>query len=120
MPGKIVESGPTNAIINDPEHPYTQGLLKALPGSIQPGTRLNQIPGMMPTLTDIPPGCAFHPRCAFAEALCKTEVPVLIRLDDQNRMAACHMIAAKLGLSSYGVKTGDEEPITETFSGKIP
>lgn len=114
--GKIVESGPTNAIINDPEHPYTQGLLKALPGSIQPGTRLNQIPGMMPTLTEIPPGCAFHPRCAFAEALCKAEVPVLIRLDDQNRMAACHMIAAKLGLSSYGVKNGDEEPITERFS----
>jgi peptide/nickel transport system ATP-binding protein len=114
--GKIVESGPTSAIINDPEHPYTQGLLKALPGSIQPGTRLNQIPGMMPTLTEIPPGCAFHPRCAFAEALCKAEVPVLIRLDDQNRMAACHMIAAKLGQSSYGVKNGDEEPITERFS----
>jgi len=114
--GKIVESGPTSAIINDPEHPYTQGLLKALPGSIQPGTRLYQIPGMMPTLTEIPPGCAFHPRCAFAEALCKIKAPVLIHIDDQNRMAACHMIAAKLGKSSYGVKTGDEEPTIEVFS----
>ena len=61
--GKIVEAGSTEAIIKDPKHPYTQGLIKALPGSLQPGTRLNQIPGMMPTLTDIPPGCAFHPRC---------------------------------------------------------
>jgi peptide/nickel transport system ATP-binding protein len=58
--GKIVEFGSTQAVIHDPEHPYTRGLIKALPGSLQPGSRLNQIPGMMPTLTDIPPGCACH------------------------------------------------------------
>ncbi len=43
--GKIVEIGSTRAVIHDPEHPYTQGLIKALPGSLQPGSRLNQIPG---------------------------------------------------------------------------
>jgi peptide/nickel transport system ATP-binding protein len=90
--GKIVEAGSTEAIIKDPKHPYTQGLIKALPGSLQPGTRLNQIPGMMPTLTDIPPGCAFHPRCKISDAVCRAEVPELISIDEYDRMTACHMV----------------------------
>jgi peptide/nickel transport system ATP-binding protein len=90
--GKIVEAGSTEAIIQDPKHPYTQGLIKALPGSLQPVTRLNQIPGMMPTLTDIPPGCAFHPRCKISDSVCRAEVPVLISIDEYDRMTACHMV----------------------------
>jgi len=90
--GKIVEAGSTEAIIQDPKHPYTQGLIKAIPGSLQPGTRLNQIPGMMPTLTDIPPGCAFHPRCKISDTVCQAEVPVLISIDEYDRMTACHMV----------------------------
>jgi len=90
--GKIVEAGSTEAIIQDPKHPYTQGLIKAIPGSLQPGTRLNQIPGMMPTLTDIPPGCAFHPRCEISDSVCRAEVPVLISIDEYDRMTACHMV----------------------------
>jgi peptide/nickel transport system ATP-binding protein len=90
--GKIVESGSTEAIILDPKHPYTQGLIKALPGSLQPGTRLNQIPGMMPTLTDIPPGCAFHPRCKISDSVCQAEVPLLISIVEYDRMVACHMV----------------------------
>ena len=90
--GKIVEIGPTQGVIENPEHPYTQGLLKALPGSLQPGSRLNQIPGMMPTLTDIPPGCAFHPRCTISDTVCNTEVPALVSRRDRERMTACHMV----------------------------
>jgi peptide/nickel transport system ATP-binding protein len=90
--GKIVEAGSTEATIQDPKHPYTQGLIRALPGSLQPGTRLNQIPGMMPTLTDIPPGCAFHPRCEISDSVCRAEVPVLISIDEYDRMTACHMV----------------------------
>jgi peptide/nickel transport system ATP-binding protein len=90
--GKIVEAGSTEAIIQDPKHPYTQGLIKALPGSLQPGTHLNQIPGMMPTLTDIPPGCAFHPRCKISDSVCQAQVPLLISIDEYDRMVACHMV----------------------------
>ena len=90
--GKIVEIGSTQAVIHDPKHPYTIGLIKALPGSLQPGSRLNQIPGMMPTLTDIPPGCAFHPRCSISDTVCRMEVPTLLSIDEYDRMAACHMV----------------------------
>jgi peptide/nickel transport system ATP-binding protein len=90
--GKIVELGSTPAVINNPAHPYTKGLIKALPGSLQPGSRLNQIPGMMPTLTDIPPGCAFHPRCNISGTICQKEVPALLSKKDYDSMAACHMV----------------------------
>jgi peptide/nickel transport system ATP-binding protein len=90
--GKIVETGSTELVLRKPLHPYTQGLLKALPGSLQPGSRLNQIPGVMPTLTDIPLGCSFHPRCDRRDTICEKEAPKLISVNSHNRMVACHML----------------------------
>ncbi|MBU1294253.1 ABC transporter ATP-binding protein [Marinomonas sp. UCMA 3892] len=76
--GHVVEEGPTLEIINDPQHPYTQGLLNALPQMTLPGQRLNQIRGSMPSLAERPSGCAFHPRCPYATQKCRQEQPRFI------------------------------------------
>jgi peptide/nickel transport system ATP-binding protein len=76
--GRIVEQGPTLEVINDPQHPYTQGLLNALPQMALPGQRLNQIEGNMPSLSERPSGCAFHPRCRYAEPRCRYYPPSFI------------------------------------------
>jgi peptide/nickel transport system ATP-binding protein len=61
--GRIVEEGPVRAIFREPQHPYTRGLLASMPGGAH-GERLRAIEGTVPVLGDLPPGCAFHPRCA--------------------------------------------------------
>jgi peptide/nickel transport system ATP-binding protein len=68
--GRIVEDGPIGAVLRDPRHPYTRGLLDSLPSIAAPGQELRQIPGAMPSLANLPPGCAFAPRCAFADTAC--------------------------------------------------
>ncbi len=73
--GKCVETGPTRAIIDAPNHPYTYGLLKALPQNAEPGARLYQIPGSMPPITNLPRGCPYHPRCERATEECRAAMP---------------------------------------------
>ncbi|ADD69265.1 oligopeptide/dipeptide ABC transporter, ATPase subunit [Denitrovibrio acetiphilus DSM 12809] len=87
--GRVVEKGRTKDVINNPQHPYTQGLIAALPEGAKGSKRLNQIPGMMPTLTNIPPGCAFHPRCPHVMDVCKKYVPALIKVKGMDTEAAC-------------------------------
>jgi len=88
--GRVVEQGPTQDIITDALHPYTRGLIKALPQQNKPGARLNQIRGSMPTLDDIPKGCTFNPRCDFADGLCSEQEPVL--RDMGTHKVACHHV----------------------------
>ncbi len=76
--GRVVEEGPTQDVITNPKHPYTHGLIKALPQENNPGTRLNQIRGTMPSLGDIPAGCAFNPRCDYSDSDCEVAVPALL------------------------------------------
>jgi oligopeptide/dipeptide ABC transporter ATP-binding protein len=64
--GRIVEHGPVREVIKNPRHPYTQGLMRSLPGFNRGARRLASIPGTVPSLHAIPPGCPFHPRCEFA------------------------------------------------------
>ncbi|SLN14283.1 Oligopeptide transport ATP-binding protein OppD [Roseovarius albus] len=76
--GKCVETGKTREIIDGPSHPYTGGLLKALPQNAGRGRKLYQIPGSMPPITNLPSGCAYHPRCEFATDRCKGGAPELV------------------------------------------
>ncbi len=70
--GRLIEAGPIAQVLRQPRHPYTRGLLGSLPGIARPGEDLIQIPGAMPSLIDLPKGCAFQPRCGFADAQCAT------------------------------------------------
>jgi peptide/nickel transport system ATP-binding protein len=88
--GRIIEAGRTREIINDPQHPYTQGLINALPQQTKPGQRLKQIPGNMPSLTAIPAGCPFSPRCEFVKPHCLTEAPKTVQYDHVE--VACHEV----------------------------
>ena len=88
--GRIIEAGPTREIINDPQHPYTQGLINALPQQTPPGHRLKQIPGNMPPITAIPPGCPFAPRCGFAVDHCRTTLPEVVSYGSVD--VACHEV----------------------------
>ncbi len=85
--GQVVEIGSTKQIIESPQHPYTQGLLQALPQMASKANRLNQIPGMMPTLFDMPPGCAFEPRCLEKQEHCKHGIPDLRELEMGTQVA---------------------------------
>ncbi|NDV19002.1 ATP-binding cassette domain-containing protein [Pseudodesulfovibrio sp. JC047] len=85
--GKVAELGNTDQIISNPQHPYTQGLLQALPQMAGGEQRLHQIPGMMPSLRDMPQGCPFEPRCKESMAKCKTHIPVLTELESGTQVA---------------------------------
>lgn len=86
--GRIVEDGTVDEVLDTPAHPYTRGLIDSVPSRSQRGKRLNQIPGRMPALTDLPDGCAFQPRCAFATEAC--EAPQEIRKIGARRVRCCH------------------------------
>ena len=91
--GRIVEIGPVEDVIRNPIHPYTQGLMGAIP-SLKPVIGpLAQIDGAMPRLNARPTGCAFNPRCSFAMDLCRTENP---RLEShKQRKVACWLAVAE-------------------------
>jgi len=86
--GKIVELGDIFSIFENPYHPYTKALLKAVPDPLKRIERLESIPGTVPNLINPPKGCRFHPRCPYATEICKTKEPPVVEVKE-GHYAAC-------------------------------
>jgi oligopeptide/dipeptide ABC transporter ATP-binding protein len=87
--GRIIEEGPAREVLAKPRHPYTQGLLKASP-TLKRGI-LTPIPGAVPQLTALPPGCAFEPRCELRREECTAAIPAL-RIIASDHAARCILV----------------------------
>jgi oligopeptide/dipeptide ABC transporter ATP-binding protein len=93
--GRKVEEALVDDLFERPAHPYTRGLLASIPhldaaSRARPGTRLNEIKGMVPVMSRLPKGCAFAPRCGLATARCRTESPPLTTVRGGHLVACWH------------------------------
>ncbi|QOK29888.1 ABC transporter ATP-binding protein (plasmid) [Cytobacillus oceanisediminis] len=88
--GVVVEEATVWEIFANPYHPYTLGLLEAMPTVDAKGERLKTIEGTLPNPTQLPGGCRFNPRCRFASELCRNEEPTLEKVDGERRVACWH------------------------------
>lgn len=111
--GRIIEIGPTPQVINDPQHPYTRALLGAIPEADPEVTRTKERMQLrsldIPSLYNIPSGCAFHPRCPLWEqGLCDTLVPPLYNIKP-HQQATCHVMAREVaGIQPFDMHEGAE------------
>ncbi|TDT32660.1 ABC transporter ATP-binding protein [Naumannella halotolerans] len=88
--GRIVESADVFTTYAHPAHPYTLGLLESIPRLDQKGQELTAIGGLPPNLMNVPPGCAFHPRCRFARDICREGAPPPLLTVGTGHVSACH------------------------------
>jgi oligopeptide transport system ATP-binding protein len=90
--GRIMEHADADHIFYHPSHPYTIGLLGALPRIDDDSEVLTSIPGNPPNLANMPAGCPFHERCTYAQAVCANTVPPLSTIDAESKtLRACHV-----------------------------
>lgn len=89
--GNIVEMGSVNDVLSRASHPYTQGLLKALPRPTHRGRTLQSIEGSVPDGIHLPSGCPFHPRCGYVMEVCTTARPPLYRVGCGDHVVACYL-----------------------------
>ena len=102
--GKLVEMAETEVLLGHPLHPYTEALISAVPPA-DPDIRLDRIilEGDVPSPANPPPGCVFHPRCRYAQDVCRVEEPQLVEAQP-GHYASCHF-AAELSLQGIGGQT---------------
>lgn len=93
--GRIVEVAGARALFKAPAHPYTIGLINAVPAIAGPPAHLAAIPGSPPDLTALPHGCAFHPRCPLADDRSRSEEPPLVAAGPQHQVACWHWEQAR-------------------------
>jgi oligopeptide/dipeptide ABC transporter ATP-binding protein len=104
--GRVVEAGPTEDVFANPKHPYTWALLRSIPRlDAEEHEPLRAIEGLPPDLTELPSGCAFHPRCPFRVARCIQETPRLLPVGSTQR-AACWVTQGGTELSSSVAEGG--------------
>lgn len=99
--GRIVEEGSSDTLFREPLHPYTKALVSSIPVPGNPTTERIILQGEPPNPAARPSGCAFHPRCGFAIARCRSETPQLLSVDD--REVACHLVAVQAATPSRKV-----------------
>jgi oligopeptide/dipeptide ABC transporter ATP-binding protein len=104
--GRLVEQAPTRALFDDPEHPYTRGLLRSMPGSNGPGQdrRLPTLPGVVPDASNPPPGCRFHPRCPERFDPCDSTEPIEVAAGPERK------VACLLHDDRYGLRRAEAAP----------
>jgi peptide/nickel transport system ATP-binding protein len=107
--GNIVESGNVYEIFNHPKHPYTQALLNSHPSHKQNRERLTTIPGQVPSLRQLPPGCKFAPRCTMVKSVCQTIDPRFVQAGD--RKVLCHIYDPQY--AQYWSPSQFREPVVE-------
>lgn len=94
--GRTMEYGPTESLFYRPSHPYTQGLLSAVPRLDEESHVLTTIPGNPPNLLNLPTGCPFQQRCIHASEKCFDEEPALVGFDNNQCLRACHKATGEL------------------------
>ncbi len=99
--GKIVEEAPTEKIFGEPAHPYTQFLIDSLPRFGDKTTR-SSVPGNPPSLSSLPSGCPFHPRCPHTLDICRQQMPDLVTLDVNHKVACWLMGEGERQASAHG------------------
>ncbi len=107
--GRIVEQAGVFDLYAQPAHPYTKGLLESIPRLDQKGDKLAAIGGLPPNLMRIPAGCAFNPRCRYAEDVCRHDPPPVLREVVAGRLAACHFSEQLLAEEPVGVAPKEDE-----------
>jgi len=118
--GRLVEHGPVDDILAEPRHPYTRLLIDSLP-TLDDKKALRGIPGLPPSLLNLPPGCSFAPRCPYVFDRCRVEVPPLQQVAPLQR-AACHLypqhatlppLPERAGIPEGVAPTTEMEPVTQ-------